>query len=248
MMPWPRGALDFPAEYGVNVVRRFLAEVAEGVTALGRKMPPELVHGLDQWLWERPDEPGQFRPIWSRFVPVTIRLADPIDETLSSVSLDVDGSTPTAFLTGIKIVDRVRRYPRARMQQVSVRTYLTWPARYEEIEERAAVLKITGHPMALGPEDPESPDTIFRALTTRESKRLHYIPSDEFVGLAALMAARNGPVVAYSEDGLWPRHPLVKEVAQRLELWILRRPLAEIPPRVLRRIRCVRYLPLEEAE
>lgn len=215
---------DFPADRGVQLLREFLAETAIRAGTVTSK---------------------EARHVWGRFVPTTIRLADPLDEHDSYLSLDVDGSDPTAFLTGLKIVDRVRRYPAARLQQVAVRTYLALPARYTEVAERADYLRSIHHPMEVGPGRPDSEETIFRLLTARERIRLQYIPLDEKVGLAALMASRRGPVVAFSPDGLWPRHPLVREITERLERWFIRRKVAEIPPAVRRRIRCVRYLPVE---
>jgi hypothetical protein len=216
---------DFPAADGVLTVRGFLAAVAD-------RVPPR--------------RPGETTPVWERFVPTTVRLADPWDESQRSISIDIDGSSPTAFITGIKIVDRMKRYPAARVQQVAVRTYLIPPALHSEIAERAAYLHGADHPLAVGPGRPDSEETIFRLLTAREQMRLEYIPPDEKVALAALMATRSGPAVAFSPEADWPRHPLVLEVAQRLERWFARYRLEEIPPRVLRRIRCVRYLPMEE--
>lgn len=242
--------IDHPCDRSVFTVRRFLAEVAARARAAQWEADGATASTGDALVDDMPAAgfaPPALFSVWQHFVPTTIRLADPI-EGKSYISEDVDGSNPAAFATGLKVVDRVRQRPLARIQQVAVRAYLAPPARHCEIAERAAYLRAAGHPLTLESRQSSARVVIFDRLTTRERRRLAFIPIDEVIALAAVLVSEWEPVVAFSPDGTWPRHPLVLEVAGRLNRLIQRRTLDEIPEQAHRRIRYVRYVPVKQTQ
>jgi hypothetical protein len=234
-------ASDFPGDRGVFAVRRFLASVAASVRHgrefAGRELAVSAV---------MPPDPGELWPTWEEFVPTTIRLASPLDEETLDARPDVDGSNPARFVTGIKIVDRERQYPGVRVQQVAVRAYLAPPARLTEVVPRAAYLAASGHSLPLEEGHSNPSDRIYGGLSKRERRQLGFVVPSESIAMAAVLAAADRPVVAFSDDASWPSHPLVRQVAKRLGCTIVRRHLDEIPPAVLRHIRIVRYRTITE--
>lgn len=232
---------DFPGDRSVFALRRFLASVAASVRTEAEANGSDPAASV-----LAPSDHEDAWPAWEEFVPTTIRLATLPDDEGWSERPDVDGSRPARFMTGLKVVQRERQYPGVRVQQVSVRAYLAPPARLTEIASRAEYLAASGHPMRI-----ESPGLgveggIYCALSQRERRQLEFIMPDERIALLAVLAAVGRPVVAFSDEGSWPCHPLVLRAAQRVSCTIVRRRLGEIPPHVRRHIRIVRYRAIPE--
>jgi hypothetical protein len=220
--------------YGLRI-RHFLHSVAHAVHANAegawRLTPPAPIGRARLEALPAP------RPRWSDFVATSIYLG-PASDPYAHPIADVDGGGETCY-TGLKIVDEQRQFGGTRVQKVAVRSYFALPALACEVYERTNYLKESARcrPLRCRHWVYGVPDT----LTTRERRRMQFVPPEECVALTAVAVAEDEPVVMFSPNADWPNHTLVDEVAARLRVRIVRRNLSEIPPPILRHVRCVQY-------
>lgn len=232
-----RSLTDRPCDRHVLSVRAFLVAVSR----LARRAPDDPWELTPITPAVRGDGSGVATPMpdWDAFAPTAAYLRPPRDAA-TRPSADVD-QRPPRFVISVKIAEEDRDYRETRIQSVAVRAYLAPPARQAEVLDRAGFLEGSGRGVRISHPGRSSLDGVFERLTTRERRRLPFVPPDQEVALAAVLSAQERPLVAFSPDGAWPRNPLVIEVARRLDCRILRRRLEEVPYQVRRQIRFVRF-------